>query len=318
MFGNIKVYGYNYGCIVAWNAVPVNIKLKFHQCRFYDNLLETENFCVRYNDDRNSCRACIGQRPLASDSADRFVPLVLQHHRHHPLLPDPLHEVAHSDVQSPGKDGGKVQVDHLNFLVSPTSSLNSECKLPSLNNIAMFFATWFILNFYIVNVFWSSVYIHSPDKEIMSLKINVQFFTNFFFDFYVMYIFRWFAPFYMVMMFFVIPLYIFGLSMAGPVALYIGVLPFITMFIVAIIINVLQKKIPQHLPDILRNWSFLPEWMRSLDPIDRYWFCFSSRKQQKWKILFSKIFLADQYFDHWRHLTSNLNQLWENSDFSLY
>jgi sodium-dependent phosphate cotransporter len=82
----------------------------------------------------------------------------------------------------------------------------------------------------------------------------------------------------MVMMFFVIPLYIFGLSMAGPVALYIGVLPFITTFIVAIIINVLQKKIPQHLPDILKNWSFLPEWMRSLDPIDRYRFCFSSRK----------------------------------------
>ena len=124
MFGNIKVYGYNYGCI-AIHTMPVNLKFKFPQCCCYENLLEAENFCVRYNDDRNSCRACIGQRPLASDSPDRFVPLVLQHHRHHPLLPDPLHEVAHSDVQSLGKDGGKIQVDHINFLVF---------KLPSLNN----------------------------------------------------------------------------------------------------------------------------------------------------------------------------------------
>jgi len=82
--------------------------------------------------------------------------------------------------------------------------------------------------------------------------------------------FRWFALFYMAMMFFIIPLYIFGLSMAGPVALYIGVLPLVTIFLLAIVINVLQRKYPHQLPEILRNWNFLPLWMRSLDPIDRW------------------------------------------------
>ena len=34
--------------------------------------------------------------------------------------------------------------------------------------------------------------------------------------------FRWFAFFYLLMMFFLAPLYIFGLSMAGTLAMYIG------------------------------------------------------------------------------------------------
>jgi len=37
-----------------------------------------------------------------------------------------------------------------------------------------------------------------------------------------------------------------------------------------IILNVLQRKIPQRLPKKLRTWEFLPfEWMHSLDPLDR-------------------------------------------------
>ena len=75
--------------------------------------------------------------------------------------------------------------------------------------------------------------------------------------------------FYMVMVFFILPLYIFGLSMAGPIALYIGVLPFLTCFLLAVVINVLQRKVPHRLPDILKSWDFLPIWMRSLDPIDK-------------------------------------------------
>jgi sodium-dependent phosphate cotransporter len=71
------------------------------------------------------------------------------------------------------------------------------------------------------------------------------------------------------MMFFVIPFYIFALSMAGSVALYIGVLPLLTIFLLAVLINVLQNVVPQHLPEKLKNWNFLPLWMRSLDPIDR-------------------------------------------------
>jgi hypothetical protein len=38
----------------------------------------------------------------------------------------------------------------------------------------------------------------------------------------VSWFFRWFALFYLFMMFFLVPLYIFGLSMAGSLAMYIG------------------------------------------------------------------------------------------------
>jgi sodium-dependent phosphate cotransporter len=73
----------------------------------------------------------------------------------------------------------------------------------------------------------------------------------------------------MLMVFFIIPLIIFGLSMAGPIALYIGVLPFVSLFVVVVIINLLQRRFPHHLPEVLRDWNFLPLWMRSLEPIDR-------------------------------------------------
>jgi solute carrier family 34 (sodium-dependent phosphate cotransporter) len=83
------------------------------------------------------------------------------------------------------------------------------------------------------------------------------------------YFYRWFALLYIALMFFLIPLYIFALSLAGPVALYIGFLPLAAIFLFAVITNVIQRKFPQHLPEILKNWSFLPLWMRSLDPVDR-------------------------------------------------
>lgn len=73
----------------------------------------------------------------------------------------------------------------------------------------------------------------------------------------------------MLVLFFVIPLVIFGLSMAGPVALYVVVAPATATFLSVIVINVVQSKKPELLPMFLRNWNFLPEWMRSLDPIDR-------------------------------------------------
>jgi len=82
---------------------------------------------------------------------------------------------------------------------------------------------------------------------------------------------RWFALLYLLMMFFLIPLYIFGLSLAGSVAMYIGLVPLGLAIFAVIIVNVLQSKIPEKLPMKLRNWDFLPVWMRSLDPIDRYY-----------------------------------------------
>jgi sodium-dependent phosphate cotransporter len=80
---------------------------------------------------------------------------------------------------------------------------------------------------------------------------------------------RWFAIFYLVAMFLVLPMYIFGLSLLGPVAIYIGFVPVLVLFIFVIVINVVQNKRIKWLPSGLRNWSFLPEYLRSLEPYDR-------------------------------------------------
>ena len=80
---------------------------------------------------------------------------------------------------------------------------------------------------------------------------------------------RWFTILYLVFMFFLLPLYTFGLSLIGPIAIYIAFLPLLAVLAVVVLINVLQQKKPQWLPEILRDWDFLPEFMRSLDPLDR-------------------------------------------------
>ncbi|XP_043369991.1 sodium-dependent phosphate transport protein 2B isoform X1 [Dermochelys coriacea] len=95
---------------------------------------------------------------------------------------------------------------------------------------------------------------------------------------------RWFAVFYLILCFFLIPLAVFGLSVAGWQVL-LGVCgPILLALIVVIVINVLQSKRPNILPTKLQNWDFLPRWMHSLKPWDnviisavsfcgRYCFC---------------------------------------------
>lgn len=80
---------------------------------------------------------------------------------------------------------------------------------------------------------------------------------------------RWFAVFYLIMMFFVFPGIVFGLSLAG-VWVLVGVgTPVFILCIMVVVINILQKKRPSWLPHKLRNWDFLPLWMHSLEPLDR-------------------------------------------------
>ena len=80
---------------------------------------------------------------------------------------------------------------------------------------------------------------------------------------------RWFAVAYIFVCFFLIPLTIFGLSLAGwKVLVGVGV-PVLVFAGFVIIITILQNKRPGVLPTILLNWKFLPVWMRSLEPIDR-------------------------------------------------
>ncbi|KAM4020846.1 sodium-dependent phosphate transport protein 2C isoform 1-T2 [Anomaloglossus baeobatrachus] len=80
---------------------------------------------------------------------------------------------------------------------------------------------------------------------------------------------RWFAVLYLLVSFLILPLAIFGLSIAGWIVLAAVGGPLLIMFIAVIIINVLQKRFPKCLPSFLRNWDFLPIWLHSLRPWDK-------------------------------------------------
>ncbi|XP_077140094.1 sodium-dependent phosphate transport protein 2C [Ranitomeya variabilis] len=80
---------------------------------------------------------------------------------------------------------------------------------------------------------------------------------------------RWFAVLYLLVSFLILPLAIFGLSMAGWIVLAAVGGPLLILFIAIIIINVLQKRLPKCLPSFLRNWDFLPIWLHSLAPWNR-------------------------------------------------
>lgn len=80
---------------------------------------------------------------------------------------------------------------------------------------------------------------------------------------------RWFAVLYLVLCFLVMPLTVFGLSLAGwQVLVGVGV-PFLALAAFVIVINTIQSRWPHRLPAILRTWDFLPRWMHSLAPLDR-------------------------------------------------
>ncbi|KAG5849742.1 hypothetical protein ANANG_G00074940 [Anguilla anguilla] len=80
---------------------------------------------------------------------------------------------------------------------------------------------------------------------------------------------RWFAALYLLLCFLVMPITVFGLSLAGwQVLVGVGV-PFIVLVVAVVIINTMQTRWPQRLPAVLRTWDFLPRWMHSLAPLDR-------------------------------------------------
>ena len=79
---------------------------------------------------------------------------------------------------------------------------------------------------------------------------------------------RWFAMFYLLSMFFLLPALVFLLSLAGPIALYMVVVPVVFLVVIIALINLVQQNKPSWLPPALRDWKFLPLWMRSLKPID--------------------------------------------------
>lgn len=80
---------------------------------------------------------------------------------------------------------------------------------------------------------------------------------------------RWFAAVYIICCFFLLPLLVFGLSLAGwQVLVGVGA-PLLCILIIIFVINVLQKRKPGCLPAALQNWDFLPLWAHSLEPWDK-------------------------------------------------
>lgn len=79
---------------------------------------------------------------------------------------------------------------------------------------------------------------------------------------------RWFAVLYLLLCFLLLPALVFGLSLAGwQVMVGVGA-PFLAMTVFIALINMIQTHSPSHLPAKLQTWDFLPQWMRSLKPLD--------------------------------------------------
>ncbi|XP_004068374.1 sodium-dependent phosphate transport protein 2B [Oryzias latipes] len=79
---------------------------------------------------------------------------------------------------------------------------------------------------------------------------------------------RWFAVLYLILCFLVVPLTVFGLSVAGwKVLVGVGV-PIVALIVVVVVINVAQSRRPHFLPRFLRNWDFLPQPLHSMKPWD--------------------------------------------------
>lgn len=80
---------------------------------------------------------------------------------------------------------------------------------------------------------------------------------------------RWFSIFYLVSMFFLLPLIVFSLSTLGTAAMVAIGGPVLLLLATVIAINLIQTYHSSWLPLWLQNWHFLPLWLRSLDPLDR-------------------------------------------------
>ncbi|KAH0629942.1 hypothetical protein JD844_012436 [Phrynosoma platyrhinos] len=79
---------------------------------------------------------------------------------------------------------------------------------------------------------------------------------------------RWFAVFYLIICFLLLPSLVFGLSLAGwRVLVGVGA-PFLSLLACVAFVNFMQLRSPSQLPQWLQSWDFLPYWLRSLQPMD--------------------------------------------------
>ena len=82
---------------------------------------------------------------------------------------------------------------------------------------------------------------------------------------------RWFAIAYLICMFVLFPGFFFTLSLAGTTAFIVVLCIIFAIVIFVVVVTLMQRSrtFSNFLPAVLRTWVFLPEFMRSLAPLDR-------------------------------------------------
>lgn len=80
---------------------------------------------------------------------------------------------------------------------------------------------------------------------------------------------RWFALAYILWMFLLFPLIVFGLSLAAWWAAVVFVSVIVLVLLVVSFVKLFQARWPQRLPHKMRDWKWLPLGLRSLEPYDR-------------------------------------------------
>ncbi|XP_021527135.2 sodium-dependent phosphate transport protein 2C isoform X1 [Aotus nancymaae] len=80
---------------------------------------------------------------------------------------------------------------------------------------------------------------------------------------------RWVAGAYLLLGFLLLPLAVFGLSLAGGTVLAAVGGPLVGLVLLVVLVSILQRRRPAWLPARLRSWAWLPIWLHSLEPWDR-------------------------------------------------
>lgn len=82
---------------------------------------------------------------------------------------------------------------------------------------------------------------------------------------------RWFAIAYLICMFILFPGFFFAISFAGKIVFIVALSLISLIAVFVVVVNIMQKskRLEKFLPLTLRTWEFLPEFMRSLAPMDR-------------------------------------------------
>ncbi|ODM87561.1 Sodium-dependent phosphate transport protein 2B [Orchesella cincta] len=79
---------------------------------------------------------------------------------------------------------------------------------------------------------------------------------------------RWFAIFYLVGMFAILPLVFISLSLAGSIYVVVLVVTVGVFILLITAMTLMQRKVPKLLPVKLRDWKWVPKPLRSLQPYD--------------------------------------------------